>query len=194
MKKTALLAILLFTIRFAFGQNGGFRDLVDYGYQSLRYSQDGLMMVDPVGDAYLIRQMDTIPPKVLSYLFQGSLPQSVTAKEKRKLNEPFIIGKTVPIDNERLLNSLAGVMRAHFPDIVPVLGEEHRWSPQAAEYLRTGFWHRLKQHADGKQQDFPVPTFGFSKLFICLACGLTSRFCATGREEALNRLMKPAEE
>lgn len=187
MKKTALLALLLFTLQTASAQGGGFRELVDYGFESLRYQQDSLMMVDPKGDAYLIRQIDTIPPKLLSYFFHRSLPQAVTERDKKSGAEPFTIGRTLPIDNERLMNSCAAIMRAHFPDIVPVMGEEHRWSPEASEYLRTGFWHRVRLHADGRQKDFPAPILGRSKLFICLACGWTSRFCATGTEEALRQ-------
>jgi len=187
MKKTLLLALLLFTFRPASPQGGGFRELVDYGFESRRYQQDSLKLVDPEGDAFLIRQIDTIPPKLLSYFFHRSLPQAVTEREKKRNTEPFTIGKTLPIDNTRLLNSCAAIMRTHFPDIVPVMGEEHRWSPEAAEYLKTGFWHRAKLHADGRQKDFPAPVLGRSKLFICLACGWTSRFCATGKEDALRQ-------
>ena len=186
MKKAALLAILLpLVFHHAPGQGGGFRELVDYGYESQRYQQDSLMRVDPQGDAYLIRQIDTIPPKLLSYIFTGTLPQVQAEKEKRKTQGTFTIGRTLPIDEGRLLNSCSEIMRRHFPDIVPVMGEEHTWSPEAAEYLRTGFWHRVGLHAKGRQKDFPAPILGRSKLFICLACGWTSRFCVTGREKAL---------
>ena len=189
MKKSVLFAILMAITQFAFGQNGGFRELVDYGYESLRYQQDSLMQVDPKGDAYLIRQIDTLPPKLLTYIFKGTLPQAVTEREQKKNGEVFKIGNTLPVDIDRLLECCADIMRQHFPDIVPILGKEHTWSPEAAEYLRTGFWHRLKQHADGKQKDFPAPILGRSKLFICLACGWTSRFCATGTEEQLKQII-----
>ena len=183
MKRLVLL-FLLGISQLAFGQSRDFRELVEYGYESKRYQQEGLMLTDPVGDAYLIRQIDTIPPKVLGYLFHASLPQAVTERAERAA-EPFQIGKTLLIDIDCLLNSMADIMRSHFPDIVPVLGEEHAWSPEAKEYMKTGFWHRLDQHAKGRQKDLPAPTFGRSKLFFCLACGWTSRFCATGQEEAL---------
>ena len=183
--KAAVPALLMLVCHLAFAQNGSFRELVEYGFESRRYQQDSLMMVDPMGDACLIRQLDTIPPKLLSYIFKGDLPQVIAEKEKKQVNGPYKIGTTLPIATDRLLNSCMDIMRRHFPDIVPVEGEEHVWSPQAAEYLRTGFWHRLGQHSRGRQKDFPVPLLGGSKLFFCLALGWTSRFCVTGMEQDL---------
>ena len=144
------------------------------------------MLVDPVGDAYLIRKLDTIPIKLSSYFFHHSLPQADLAREKRMRDDVgFQIGKTLSFDIDRLLNACAGVMRKHYLDFYPVVGEEHKWSPDARRYMRYGFWHRLWRYGNGKQQDFPMPLLMRSKLLLCLACGWTSRYCVTGTEAAL---------
>lgn len=164
-----------------------FRRLIEYGYDIEQYQQSALQLVDPVGDAYLIRQLDTIPVKLLGYIASGTLPQSDVQRQR---DSSFRIGRTVPIDTEQLLRDCAQVMRRHFPSVCPYLGEEHRWSDEARNYLRYGFFHRMERHIAGWQREFPAPLFGRSKLFLCLACGWTSRFCVTGCEEALkDRLM-----
>lgn len=191
--RAVIVAVLLTAGQFvAAGQSGNhgkeFVQLVESGYYSSRYWQDSLMMVDPVGDAHLIRQLDTIPVKLLSYILHGTLPQAPAAQ--RAAMPKFKIGSSLPFDTDLLLNKCCGIMRNHFPDIFPTLGEEHRWSPEAENYLKYGFWHRLGRHASGEQSDFPCPLLGRSKLFICLACGWTARFCATGTEKALlDRIM-----
>ena len=159
--------------------------IIETGYESGMYRQDSLMLVDPVGDAYMLRKLDTVPTKLFRHLFVTPLPQlwdrpdTVTYKSAR----------TVPIDNDRLLNKCAEIMRSHFPEIFPTLGEEHVWSPEARQYMSYGFWHRLGRHLSGKQKDFPASTFGSSKLLVCLACGWTSRYCVTGQEDALKERM-----
>ena len=40
--------------------------ILETGFDSRRYQQDSLMLVDPIGDAHLLRQLDTIPIKVFS--------------------------------------------------------------------------------------------------------------------------------
>lgn len=155
--------------------------IIEGSYESGMYRQDSLMLTDPVGDAYMLRKLDTVPVKLLRHLFVTPLPQLEDRPEK----QPYKTAGTVPIDNDRLLNKCAEIMRSHFPDIFPTLGEEHKWSPEASQYLSYGFWHRLGRHWAGKQKDFPASTFGTSKLLVCLACGWTSRYCVTGQEEAL---------
>ena len=164
-----------------------FIKMVESGYGTGQYSQDSLMYDDPEGDARLIRQLDTIPIKILYYLANGNLPQY----ELQRQQEPsFKIGRTLPFDNDSLLNDCARIMRGNFPAIFPVIGHEHEWSPEARAYMNYGFWHRLGRHVSGLQQDFPCPLFLRSKLFLCLACGWTSRYCATGQEKyLLERLM-----
>ena len=82
-------------------------------------------------------------------------------------------------------------MRHYYPQITPTMGEEHDWSPDAKKYLFYGFWQRLGRHIFGKQKEFPCPIFLRSKLFLCLACGWTSRYLVTGQEKALTeRIMK----
>ena len=178
----------------AAGQPRTFLEWVETGYRSAHYQQDRLQLVDPVGDAHLIRRLDTIPAKLYMYLFREPLPQSDTERKRRQADSldarqkgeaPFRIGKTMPIDIDRLLNRCSEILRAHDPAIVPFLGQEHEWSPEARKYLYYGFWHRLSRHAEYKQQDFPVPLLLRSKLFLCLACGWTARYCVTGQEAAL---------
>ncbi len=186
-----LLAALLLT---GCGTSRVFVDRVESGYLSMPYQQDRLQLVDPEGDARLIRNLDTIPVKLYTYLFEEKLPQTDSLRERKRADRerakqdgdiPFRIGKTMPIDIDRLLNRCGEIMRQHEPDIVPVAGEEHKWSPEARKYLRYGFWHRLQRHAEYKQQDFPMPLLMRSKLLLCLACGWTARYCVTGQEEAL---------
>ena len=156
-----------------------FLRMVERGFGSERYRQSGPMYIDPEADARLIRRIDTLPPKLLDYLFHGTLPQAVEEKTRPR------VGRTQPLDGDGLANKCAEIMRSHFPDIFPVMGEEHEWSPQAREYLKYGYWHRLGRRLRGLQQDFPAPILNRSKLFICLACGWTSRYCVTGQEDAL---------
>ncbi len=177
-----------------------FKKWIKYNYEAEHYQQDGLKLVDPKGDAYLIRKIDTVPMKLLSSLVKSSYPQAEIEKEKQLAElessmkngtVPYQIGKTVPIDVDRLINKCRHIMRHYYPDITPTMGEEHDWSPEAKKYLLYGFWHRLGRHIFGKQKEFPSPLFLRSKLFLCLACGWTSRYCVTGQEEALKeRLMK----
>ena len=158
-----------------------FLDCLEYGYQSEYYQQDRLMRVDPEGDAHLIRKLDTIPIKLFSYLFKEPLPQS----DNEPPHPDFKIGRTVPFDNDQLLNQCRDIMRRHYPAIHPTIGEEHEWSPEAKRYMVYGYWHRLWRRITGQQRDFPCPLLMRSKLFLCLACGWTSRYCVTGQEEAL---------
>ena len=161
--------------------------ILETGFDSRRYQQDSLMLVDPIGDAHLLRQLDTIPIKVFSYLFNGTIPQSEATV--RAATPRYKSGGTVPWDNDRLINKVSGIMRENFPTIFPTIGEEHQWSPEARKYLPHAFWHRLGRKLSGKQRDFPCPTFSRSKLFFCLACGWTSRYLVTGREQALMERM-----
>ena len=154
---------------------------LETGYKSGMYQQDSVMFVDPVGDAFLLRKLDTIPVKLTSYLFGRSLPQA----EHGTVKPEYTIGKALPFDVEKLLNRCAEIMRLHFPDVFPSASEEHKWSPDAQRYLSYGYWHRAGRRISGKQQDWPSPTLFRSKLLICLACGWTSRYCFTGKEQAL---------
>ena len=189
MKLRLLLVLFASLASTALQGQEDFCKLVEYGYDSERYYQDHLQKVDPVGDAHLFRQLDTIPIKLLS--FSHFLPQATLEKKKKESEgEPFVIRKSMPIDIDRYLNKCAEIMRANFPEIFPTISEEHRWSPEAQKYLPGAFWHRLGCHISGKQRDFPAPLLMRTKLFLCLACGWTARYCVTGQEQALlERLM-----
>lgn len=163
-----------------------FMQTIESGYSSGMYRQDSLMFVDPVGDAFLLRKLDTIPIKLWTYFIHASLPQAEGRKHNPSTGN-FEIGKTWPIDSERMLNKCAEIMRGYFPEIIPSACEEHRWSPDASAYLPYAYWHRLGRRLSGAQQDCPASTFGLTKLLICLACGWTSRYCVTGQEKALTQ-------
>ena len=42
---------------------------IEHHYEARHYQQDSLMLIDPKGDAFLIRKLDTIPIKLLNMLF-----------------------------------------------------------------------------------------------------------------------------
>ena len=161
----------------------GFRTWLERSFESEMYQQDSVMLVDEMGDAMLIRKLDSAIIKIASALFNQDLPQAVA--DRARQTEGFRMGKSYPLDNELLLSRFAEVIRRNYPDITPQLGEEHVWSPAARRYLQYGYWHRLWRRVTGRQQDFPCPVFKQSKLFLCLACGWTARYCITGTEDAL---------
>lgn len=163
----------------------GFKFWLERSYESEGYQQDRVMLVDPQGDAMLIRKLDTAFVKLASAFFHQDLPQAVSDRERKAGEADFKIGKTYSLDNELLLEQFADILRRNHPAISPYIGEEHRWSPEARVYNLYGYWHRLWRRFAGKQQDFPIPVFMRSKLLMCLACGWTSRYCITGTEEAL---------
>jgi len=163
----------------------GFKFWLERSYESEGYQQDRVMLVDPQGDAMLIRKLDTAFVKLASAFFHQDLPQAVSDRERKAGEADFKIGKTYSLDNELLLEQFADILRRNHPAISPYIGEEHRWSPEARVYNLYGYWHRLWRRIAGEQQDFPIPVFMRSKLLMCLACGWTSRYCITGAEEAL---------
>lgn len=170
-------------------------------YEAEHYQQTSLQRIDPQGDAILIRRLDQIPMKLLSTLIKGGYPQEEIQQEKnlmsaeadQKMDPKALglkIGRTKPIDIDRLLNAIRQVIQ-ETPDIQPFISAEHDWSPEAKRYLAYGFWHRMGRHVFGKQREFPAPLLFRSKLFLLLACGWTSRYAVTGREPALTaRIMR----
>ena len=190
-RHTVLLALALAALalagcgapRVAGQRQDGFRTWLERSYESEMYQQDSVMLVDEMGDAMLIRKLDTALIKVSSALFRQDLPQAVLDRARQAAG--FRAGETYSLDNDLLLSRFAEVMRLNYPEITPYIGREHEWSPAAERYLRYGFWHRLWRRVTGRQQDFPCPLFRRSKLFLCLACGWTSRYCITGTEAAL---------
>lgn len=177
------------------GWAGEFKEWIKSNYEATHYQQEGLKLVDPKGDAFLMRKLDQVPMKLVKALVKSSYPQAEIQKEKelkaleenKKQEAGFKIGRTVPIDVDRLVNKMHEIINEYYPNIVPTLGEEHKWSPEAKRYLLFGFWHRFGRHVFRKQKEFPSPLFFRSKLFLLLACGWTSRYAVTGTEEALKQ-------
>ncbi len=148
-----------------------------------RYVQPGYMLVDPKGDAYLIRKIDQIPLKLMQALIKRDYRKADIEKEEEARKE-FTIGKRPPINVDRLLNKIREVIQK-YPKMPPTIGEEHKWSPEAKRYLIYGFWHRMGQFITRQQKGPPAPLFFRSKLFLLLACGYTYRYAITGKEAAL---------
>jgi hypothetical protein len=193
MNGSRLLKTLVLLVVLAVPANAGeFKQWIKT-HEATHYQQTGFCLEDPKGDAFLIRKLDQVPQKLLEALVKSSYPQAEIEKEKelKALEEAekgkagYQIGRTVPIDVDRLVNKCREIMLSYYPRIVPTMGEEHRWSPEAKRYLIYGFWHRLGRHIFRKQKEFPSPLFFRSKLFLLLACGWTSRYAVTGQEEAL---------
>ncbi len=101
-------------------QESEFKKWIKYNYEAEHYQQEGLQLIDPKGDAFLIRKIDTVPMKLLSSLVKSSYPQAEIEKEKQLAElenqmenggVPYQIGKTVPIDVDRLINKCRHIMR-----------------------------------------------------------------------------------
>lgn len=187
-----LAAFVLFSLT---GFASEFKTWLKSSYQAVHYQQEEFSLTDAKGDAFLIRKLDQVPKKLIDALIKGSYPQAEIQKEKelkaleesKKEEAGFKIGKSVPIDVDRFVNKIQQIMNHYYPNIQPVMGEEHKWSPAAKRYLIYGFWHRFGRHIFRKQKEFPSPLFFRSKLFLLLACGWTSRYAVTGTEEALKQ-------
>jgi len=197
-KNLAMLVLIMLTVSLP-AAAGEFKQWLKSQYEATHYQQTEFALEDPKGDAFLIRKLDQVPMKLLQSLVKSSYPQAEIQKEKelkaleegKKEEAGFKIGKTVPIDVDRLINKCREIILRYYPHITPTLGEEHRWSPEAKRYLLYGFWHRLGRHVFRKQKEFPSPLFLRSKLFLLLACGWTSRYAVTGQEQALTeRIMR----
>lgn len=198
MNKNRSLLVAFYIMISVAVSGGEFKEWLKM-YEGVHYQQTEFKLEDPKGDAHLIRKLDQVPMKLLQALVKSSYPQAEIEKEKelkaleeaKKGEAGYKIGKTVPIDVDRLVNKCREIILSYHPNITPTIGEEHRWSPEAKRYLTYGFWHRFGRHIFRKQKEFPSPLFLRSKLFLLLACGWTSRYAVTGQEPALTeRLMK----
>jgi hypothetical protein len=174
-------------------QNREFRNWIA-AYDKTEYQQTDKNMVDPKGDAWLMRKLDTMPMKFIKVLVEGSYPQAEIDKEKeleamenalKHGNGEYKIGKTPSVHPDRLINVVRQIIQKYYPRIVPHIGTEHEWSPEAQRYLMYGFWHRMGRLVTLKQKEIPLPLFFRSKLFLLLGCGWTSRYAVTGTEQAL---------
>lgn len=178
-----------------------FAEMVNAADGCRRYSAIEPRLVDPEGDANLIRQLDLLPGYLTDMVKRGSVAQKLKALASR-LRGGSRVGPVSarqsrsneePVDVERLLEVFKGIVRDHLAEMSPRVGAEHIWSPEAKRYNRLGFFHRLRRHIEGKQ-GFPMPILGQSKLLLTLACGWTSRYLPTGKEQALHdRLMTYAD-
>ncbi|MBF0405733.1 MAG: hypothetical protein HQM10_00145 [Candidatus Riflebacteria bacterium] len=155
------------------------------------YQQSEFQLIDPIGDAFLIKKIDQMPLKVVQMLLGGTYPQA-DANEERQTDGvdengnkiPFEIGKTVPIDVERLINKMRDIIRRN-PEISPFIGEEHKWSPEASSQMMSSYMSRVGRVFGGRDTGIPVPIMFQSRLFLLLACGFTSRYAITGTEKEL---------
>ena len=81
LKKTVTTIVLLGVLSIPASaktskQESEFKKWIKYNYEAEHYQQEGLQLVDPKGDAYLIRKIDTVPMKLLSSLVKSSYPQA----------------------------------------------------------------------------------------------------------------------
>ncbi len=148
-----------------------------------RYVQDGYKLVDPKGDAYLIGELDQVPRKLIKALYEFLCKKKDNGEE---IKEDFTIGHKKPIKTDALINKIIETIQEN-PGIEPVMGEEHKWSPEAQKYLYYGFWDRLKDFVKGDYKEFPAPLLLRSKFFLILACGYTNRYMVTGKEGELEK-------
>lgn len=179
----ACIAAMILTVPMA--RKAGAGEFLDWIKNSdgEHYQQTEYMPVDPKGDAYLMRKLDQVPMKLVKSLVKKDYREEDLEKDEQE-RENYDIGKKHPMDVDRLLNSYREVIQDH-SEITLTPGQEHDWCPEAKKYLYYGFWHRLGRFITGKQPDFPAPLLLRSKLFLLLACGYTSRYSITGKEEAM---------
>ena len=163
-----------------------FSDMVNEAPGDFRYRQTSPKTNDPLGDAHIIRDLDKVPGELIK-----SFVGFNTGKDKPAggVKPDIQVGKQSPIKMDALMNKFKKIIQEN-PQVAPKIGEEHQWSPQAKKFLKFGFIKRLFGFMRRKN-DFPVPLFGRSKLFLCLACGWTTRYMKTGNEKQLkSKLMK----
>jgi hypothetical protein len=146
------------------------------------YRQATPARLDPEGDAQLIRLLDRVPEKLLLSLFRHLTKGEKWDQRGGAIRPPHRVGHEAPVDVKALTRDFEEMVRQ--TGIAPTVGPEHKWSPEARKYRRLGFWRRVGNWMRGGQ-DFPAPQLHFSKLFLMLAAGQTSRLAVTGQEAAL---------
>ncbi|MFZ2955756.1 MAG: hypothetical protein WA705_02525 [Candidatus Ozemobacteraceae bacterium] len=156
------------------------------------YQQSELQLSDPIGDAFLMKKLDQMPLKLIQALLPGGSYPQAEAEEDRQKDEidengnkiPFVIGKTIPIDIDRLINKMRDIVRRN-PEINLWIGEEHKWSPEAKSQMMSSYMSRVGRFLRGGETGIPMPAMFQSKFFLLLACGYTSRYAVTGTEKEL---------
>jgi len=150
--------------------------------QSDGYQQSQPLWSDPLGDAHLIRLSDKVPKGALKAIWNHTV-KGEKWDQREEIRQPHQIGKEPLLHAPELLERFQEAIQAE-PGLTPHIGPEHKWSSEAQDYQRFGFWKRAGQWLNGLP-DFPMPTLGASKLLVALAFGCTARFTTTGQEEAL---------
>ncbi len=148
------------------------------------YQQSQPLWSDPLGDAHLIRLSDKVPKGALKAMW-NHVVKGENWDQRHEVRAPHKIGKDPLLHAAQLLERFKAVIEAE-PELTPHIGPEHKWSTEAQDYQRFGFWKRAAQWLKGLP-DFPMPTFGASKLLVALAFGCTARFTTTGREAQLQQ-------
>jgi len=168
--------------------------MAHYRRRDEHYQQTTFAYLDPVGDAALYCKVARVPSKLLDAMVGRDYPQGDGQPAEAEAADPYgdlifggdgttssvaappspaarpVVGRDVPLDVEAMLNAFHGVMARHYPAIVPTMGVTHRWTPAAKRYF---------------ESERGAPPLFQTKLFACLACGWTSRYMITGREEGL---------
>ncbi len=155
------------------------------GYDRNLYAQKSYRVMDPEGDAALIERAAKVPKNVLRALFQNENYGRTTdpwLPEPWEMVEPFagkkvepvtkgpgpsIQGREKPIKLEEFLEMMKQVLREETTDgQKATVGVFHRWAPETMENIKS-------------------PVMVFSKLFVVLSMGFSSRFMTTGHEADL---------
>lgn len=111
MNGSRLLKTLVLLVALAVPANAGeFKQWIKT-QEATHYQQTGLCLEDPKGDAFLIRKLDQVPQKPLEALVKSTRRQrskkkknSRLSKKQRRARPVIRIGRTVPIDVDRLVN------------------------------------------------------------------------------------------
>lgn len=183
---TTGLFIMSTMVSFASSNEGEFIKFIKES-KGEHYCQPEFKLVDPKGDAFLMRKLDQVPGKLVNALIKDDYREEDIDKEE-EIKESYDIGKKASINPDRLINKIRESIQEN-PQVTLTPGQEHTWSPDAKKYMYYGFWHRLGRFVTGKQEDFPAPLLLRSKLFLLLACGYTSRYSITGKEDELTQLV-----
>lgn len=155
------------------------------GYDKDLYTQKSYRVIDPEGDAALIERAAKVPMNALKALFQNDDFGSITdpwqpepwemveplagknAEPVVKGPGPSIQGRDKPIKPEEFTEMMKQVLREEAPrGNKATVGIFHRWAPETVQNAKS-------------------PVLVFSKLFVVLSMGFSSRFMTTGHETDL---------
>lgn len=153
-------------------------------YDKDLYAQKSYQIIDPEGDAALIKRASVVPMHALKALFNEDkftskddpwLPEPwetvdpLAGKKPEPVKEPgpSIQGREKPIKLDEFSEMLNQVLREEaLIGNKAMVGIFHRWAPETKASIQS-------------------PVLSFSKIFVCLTMGFSYRFMTTGHEKEL---------